>query len=37
MTAFDLDPQGYLPLLRQLFARFAPRPKTRRSNVACCA
>lgn len=37
MHATDLDPKGYLPLLRQLLARFAPQPKKQRSNVACCA
>lgn len=39
MTAHDLDPKGYLPLLRALLRKVAPgafraRP---RNNVACCA
>lgn len=40
MTAHDIDPNGYLPLIRLLLARLrdrgapeAPRPR----NAACCA
>lgn len=37
MNSLDIDPKGYLPLLRLLAARFWHSPKVHRANRACCA
>lgn len=37
MTAYDLDPKGYLPLLRLLAAKLTRRPAPRPDTRACCA
>ena len=40
MNTFDLDPKGYLPLFRLLWAKISGReatPTPRHSNVTCCA
>lgn len=37
MNTLDLDPKGYLPLLRLLAARLSRRPTRRPADTACCA
>lgn len=37
MNATDLDPNGYLPLLRQLLSRLLPQRRPATHDPACCA
>ncbi len=37
MNTLDLDPKGYLPLLRLLAAKIGRRPLARRTGTECCA
>lgn len=37
MNALDLDPEGYLPLLRLLAAKFKRQPPPQPDARACCA